>query len=216
MRLAMRRTLGAAAVAVGAVLALALPASAHTHSQDAQCYGDNIQYTVDLENYATGKDKHGDQITNSVNITDETTGTVLVDNPDFGRTFTKTFPDAADNATEAHTFKISVVAGDDKDGSKGFTYTHEDTAGPCVKTTTPPPTTTTTAPPPPSSTTTPPATTTTVQVAAATTTSVTPGTGALPNTGVNAGFPLAIAGALVIVGGGILFWLRYNARKGKA
>ncbi|HEX5120296.1 MAG TPA: hypothetical protein VFW65_34365 [Pseudonocardiaceae bacterium] len=217
MRLAMRRTVGvggAAAVALGAMFALALPASAHTHSQSAQCYGDNIQYQVDLENYATGKDKHGDEIKNSVNITDETTGTVVANEADFGSTFVKNFPDAADDATVQHTFKITVVAGDDPDGSQGFSYTHEDSAGPCV--TTPPPSSTTTPPPPPSSTTTAPPTTTTAVVAAATTTNVPPGAGELASTGVNAGFPLAIAGALVIIGGGILFWLRYNARKGKA
>lgn len=213
MRLGMRRTVsigGATAVAIGAMLALALPASAHVHQQDAKCYGDNIQYTINLSNYQL-KDSQGNKIDNTVTVTDETTGKVLINNPSFGTKFsdTETIPDA----TVEHTFKTAVVAGDDLDGKQGFTYTEENKAGPC---TTPPPPTSTTTPPPPSSTTTAPPTTTTAVVAAATTTNVPPGSGELASTGVNAGLPLGIAGALVIIGGGILFFLRYNARKGKA
>jgi hypothetical protein len=220
MRQAARRAVGiggATAVAIGAMLALALPASAHVHSDTAGCYNNSAVFKVDLENYNGGK-------TNTVTITDQ--GTTIVNAETFKTSYVKTFTDA--DATVAHTFTISVVAGDDKTGSQGFTFKDTQTSPVCETPPPPPPTTTTTTPPPPSSTTTapptttsssttpPPATTTapptttTAVVAAATTT---PGSGSLPFTGVNTALPLGIAGLLVVAGGGILFWLRFKARR---
>lgn len=214
MRLAVRRTVGiggAAAVALGAALVLALPASAHVHSDNAACYGSTAEFTVDLQNYNSG-------VTNTVTITDN--GTTVVD----GQTFKSSYntPVKDDNATIEHAFKITVVAGDDKpdssgNGPSGFSFVDTQTSPVCVKetTTTPPPTSESTTPPPPSSSTpAPPTTTSEAVVAAATTTPAgPPGSAPLASTGVNAGLPLGIAGGLLVVGGGILFWLRFNSRR---
>jgi LPXTG-motif cell wall-anchored protein len=213
----MRRTVGiggAAAVALGAAMVLALPASAHNHSDSAGCYGSTAVFSVNLENYNSG-------VTNTVTITDN--GTTVVDGKTFGSSYNTPVKD--DNATIEHTFKITVVAGDDKPnkdgmGRNGFSFVDSQTSPVCVKeTSTPPPTTTTTTPPPPPSSSTsatpPPATTTSEAVVAAATTTPAgpPGAATLPNTGVNAGLPLGIAGGLVVIGGGILFWLRFSSRR---
>ena len=210
MRQAMRRAIGiggATFVAVGAVLALTLPASAHNHDDSASCVDGKSVLVVKLTNYQGHP--------NSVNIT-ETDGngkaTTLASVADFtpARSFTFT-----EDGTITQSYHIVVAAKD-----QGFSFDHTDTTPKCVTTTTTttvPPTTTTTTPThtttkPPTTTTAPPttgATTTTAVVAAATTT----GAGTLPFTGVNATFPLLIAGVLVIAGGGILLWLRLAARR---
>ncbi|HEX5405010.1 MAG TPA: hypothetical protein VFX16_22225 [Pseudonocardiaceae bacterium] len=194
------------------MLALALPASAHVHTDSAGCKGNDAVFTVSLTRYNADKK-------NTVTITDQ--GTTVVDHVSFGSSYSDTITDT--DATVAHVFTINVVAGDDVDGSQGFTFYDKqtspvcDTPPPPPTTTTPPPTTTTTTAPPTTTTpeTTPPATTappttTSAVVAAATTT---PGSGSLPFTGVNTALPLGIAGLLVVAGGGILFWLRMKARR---
>jgi hypothetical protein len=235
MRQAARRAVGiggAGAVAIGAMLALALPASAHTHNHSAGCNTntDKIEYNLDLEQYQTTF--NGKPIKNTVNVTDNTTGDVIVNNDDFGTKLVSTLPVPGDVTVE-HKFTIVVVAGDDKDikngqGKKGFSFTAYDTASPCPppssSSATPPPSDSSVPPsqppssqpssvPPPTSNTTtaPPTTTTTTAVVAAATT--TPGSGSLPFTGVNTALPLGIAGLLVVAGGGILFWLRFKARR---
>jgi hypothetical protein len=213
MRLAVRRTVGvggAAAVALGAALVLALPASAHVHSDNAACDGSTAVFSVDLQNYNGG-------VTNTVTITDN--GTTVVNDTTFKSSYNTPVKD--DNATIEHTFKITVVAGDDKpnssgNGRNGFSFVDTQTSPVCVTqtTTTPPPTSESTTPPPTSTTTAPPTTTSEAVVAAATTTPAgPPGSAPLASTGVNAGLPLGIAGGLLVVGGGILFWLRFNSRR---
>lgn len=234
MRQAARRAVGiggAGVVAIGAMLALALPASAHTHNHSAGCNTDTntIEYNLDLEQYQTTF--NGKPIKNTVNVTDNTTGDVIVNNDDFGSKLVSTFPVPGDSTVE-HKFTIVVVAGDDKDikngqGKKGFSFTGYDTANPCPppsSSSSPPPSSSSVPPtqppssqpssvPPPSSTTTTPPTSTTTAVVAAATTTTTPGSGSLPFTGVNTALPLGIAGLLVVAGGGILFWLRFKARR---
>jgi hypothetical protein len=212
MRQAMRRAIGlggATFVAVGAALVLTLPASAHDHSDMASCIDGQSVLSVKLTNYGDGP--------NSVTIT-ETDGngkvTPLASVADFTPAKSFTF---TEDGTITQSYHVVVVA-----HSSQFSFDHTDTTPKCVTTTTTtvPPTTTTTRPThtttkPPTTTTAPPttttagATTTTAVVAAATTT----GAGTLPFTGVNATFPLLIAGVLVIVGGGILLWLRLAARR---
>ena len=213
MRQAMRRAIGlggATFVAVGAVLVLTLPASAHNHTDSASCVDGKSVLDVSLTNYV---DKP-----NSVNIT-ETDGngkvTVLHNDADFTPQYVNTF---TEDGTVTQSYHIVVVAHSTQFSFKDTVTTPVCPVKPPPTTTTVPPTTTTTPPThtttkPPTTTTAPPttvgATTTTAVVAAATTT----GAGTLPFTGVNATFPLLIAGVLVIVGGGILLWLRLAARR---
>jgi hypothetical protein len=209
----MRRAIGiggATFVAVGAALVLTLPASAHNHTDSASCKDGKSVLDVSLTNY-------GDK-PNSVTIT-ETNGngkvTVLHSDADFTPQYANTF---TEDGTITQSYHIVVVA-----HSSQFSFDHTDTTPACTEggtsTTSPPPTTTTpppthtTTPKPPTSTTAPATTggttTTTAVVAGVTTT----GTGTLPFTGVNATFPLLIAGVLVVAGGGILLWLRLAARR---
>ncbi|HEY3610345.1 MAG TPA: hypothetical protein VGL06_22790 [Pseudonocardiaceae bacterium] len=193
MRQAMRRAIGiggATFVAVGAVLVLTLPASAHIHTDSASCVDGKSVLDISLTEY-------NGSIKNSVTIT-ETDGngkvTDLHTDANFGVTYVHTF---TEDGTVTQSYHIVVVAPDDTTGK--FSFDHTDKTPACVTTTT------TTVPP----TTTASPTTTTAVVAAATTT----GAGTLPFTGVNATFPLLIAGVLVIAGGGILLWLRLAARR---
>ncbi len=205
MRQAMRRAIGiggATFVAVGAALVLTLPASAHNHSDSASCTDGKSVLTVDLTNYGGHP--------NSVTIT-ETDGngkvTVLHSDADFTPRYKNTF---TEDGTVTQSYHVVVVAHDE-----GFSFNHTDTTPKCSETTpptsvpstsmSPPPTHHATTKPP----TTAPATTTTAVVAAVTTA----GSGTLPFTGVNATFPLLIAGVLVVAGGGILLWLRMAARR---
>jgi hypothetical protein len=206
----MRRAIGiggATFVAVGAALVLTLPASAHNHTDSASCVDGKSVLDISLTAYNA-------KATNSVNIT-ETDGngkvTVLHNDANFGATYVHTF---TEDGTITQSYHIVVKA---SDGDQ-FSFNHTDTTPACVTTTTTTtvPPTTTTVPPTTTkvtatvtTTTSPAPTTTTAVVAGATTT----GSGTLPFTGVNATFPLLIAGVLVVAGGGILLWLRLAARR---
>jgi uncharacterized surface anchored protein len=213
MRQAMRRAIGiggATFVAVGAALVLTLPASAHVHTDSASCVDGKSVLDISLTQY-------NPDAKNKVTIT-ETDGngkvTVLHD-ASFGATFVQSF---TEDGTITQSYHVVVTA---SDGAQ-FGFDHTDKTPACTEggsSTTAPPTTTT-APPthtttkPPTTTTAPSTiggttTTTTAVVAGATTT----GAGTLPFTGVNATFPLLIAGVLVVAGGGILLWLRLAARR---
>jgi hypothetical protein len=227
MRQAVRRTVGiggATAVAIGAALALALPASAHTPTITAACDTETGQavVTISLGAYSDNK-----PLKNWVQL-DYDGGSLLAQTP-----FSKTFPETSYrvDGTKAHSFTMTVFAYDDPNGKShgngsrqqwDGTFPASSTA--CVQpkptetsttTTTTTTDTSTTTPAPPTTTTgttAPPSVeTTTAAVIAATTT--TPGSGSLPFTGVNTALPLGIAGLLVVAGGGILFWLRFNARR---
>jgi hypothetical protein len=211
----MRRAIGiggATFVAVGAALVLTLPASAHEASATPGCASDG-HATIHI---TTLKDYNTNTSTPKPNSVTVTEGTVVISAKDpFGKTYDKT---VTLDGTKVHNVIVHFKAWDDPTGSSGWTVDIPVTTTVCTSehpssTTTYPPTSTTV--PPTHTTTVPPTTTiaaettTAAVVAAATTT----GSGTLPFTGVNATFPLLIAGVLVIAGGGILLWLRLAARR---
>lgn len=178
-----RRVLATGAIAGTALLALTIPASAHTPKLSAKCDIDTGKTTlhVNLENYNGQKDNTVKAVEGSNALVDTT----------FKSNFSK---DWDFSATEAHTFTVSVVAWDDEDGKQGFTFTQTLTVEACV---TPPPVTTTT-------TTVAPTTTTSSEAPAPSTKPAPPkDQGGLANTGASVGLPLGI-GALLLVGGGAL------------
>jgi LPXTG-motif cell wall-anchored protein len=207
MRAGLRRTIGlggAAFVAVGAALVLTLPASAHQTVATASCAGDGN--TTVVINIHTTRDYSTDAQhpkSNKVWILDASGKTIFSDM--FGASYSNNIAGTSLtpplDGTAAH--NITVRA-------KGFDGQGDDTiplttpickqSQPTPTTTTVPPTTTTTVAPPSHE-----AATTTPVVAAA--------SSQLPNTGVNAGMPLLIAGVLVVAGGGILLWLRIAAKR---
>ncbi len=229
MRLAVRRAVGitgATAVAIGAALTLALPASAHVPHITAGCNDNKAELTITLQAYGTSPSSKG----NWVEASDEN-GQILA-KTSFGSDFTKTIWEA--DATVAHHYTVTVYAQDDANGSQHGNGSRDQWDGtfsassnaccPGKTTTTTPPTTTTGPPTTTTHTTTPPSTTTgsttsttTAVVAAATSTGpVGSANSSLPFTGANVGLPLGIAGALVVIGGGLLFWLRFNAKRRSA
>lgn len=213
MRQGLRRTIGlggAAFVAVGAALVLTLPASANEMGASVSCATDNsttviIDIHTVLPYITDAKHPHDNQ----VSITDASGKTTLFSDT-FGATYsnqvasTKLTPPF--DGTTAHTIVVHAVAFDGKTGKDDIKLTTPICPENQPSKTTAPPTTTTTAPPSHSSSQPPaPTTTTTAVVAAA--------SSQLPNTGVNAGMPLMIAGFLVVAGGGILLWLRIAAKR---
>jgi hypothetical protein len=176
-----RRVLATGAIAGTALLALTVPASAHTYRVSADCADGTSYLKVDLTAYNGG-------VTNTVKVTvDES----------FKTSWQKNWNDL--DATKSHTYTVAVQAGDDQDGSHGFSFTKSGTIKACVEA---PPTTTTTTEAP----TTQPTTTTTSEAPAPTTSpAATPPAdqGGLANTGASIGLPLGI-GALLLVGGGAL------------
>lgn len=133
------RVLGAITVAATsglALLALAIPASAHTPSSKAECVDGKAVLSVKLGAYAKRD--------NTIVVKDGETELVKTS---FGENYEKSWTRAGD---VAHTFTIAVKA---SDGDK-FNYSKTLTVEACVKPTAPPSTTTTVSKPstPPSST----------------------------------------------------------------
>jgi hypothetical protein len=204
-------------------MVLAMPASAHTPKINAYCDSDTgkTTVTISLADYNAQP-----KLQNWATLDDSVTGSLLAKTQ-----FSKALPDGTVTSytvdgSVAHTFTLTVFAHDDANGSQhgngskdqwDGTFTKSTPA--CVTpptTTTTPPATTTTTPPATTTTTAPtqaPTTTTSEAVVAAASTTPAPGSGSLPFTGVNTALPLGIAGLLVVAGAGILFWLRFNARR---
>ena len=183
-----RRVLATGAIAGTALLALALPASAHTPNVNAKCNPDgSTTLTVNLTNYQHGKDGQ----TNTVKATDGST--VLVDQT-FDTQYSKSFEVSA---SKGHDFTVTVRAWDSSKYNLDWAQ-HVDA---CVT----PPTTTTTVPPTTTTTTVAPTSTTSSEAPVPPVTSTPPAQqgGGLPDTGANVGLPLGI-GALLLVGGGAL------------
>jgi hypothetical protein len=204
---------------------LASPASAHTPKINAGCVDNEPTLSVNLSAYSSGS--HGK--TNTVTVTEDNGAVTLLTKTDFGGTYSGTFNNTSNpstgDASVGHTYAVAITAWDDPQGKNGWTTTLHASSPACVtKTTTPPPTTTTTAPPPTTTTTTAPPTSSSVEETTAPTSSssavvVPPVTttngpgGGLAYTGVSTALPLGIAGALVVVGGGLLFWIRMSAKR---
>jgi LPXTG-motif cell wall-anchored protein len=176
-------------------------ASAHTPKLNAECKGDTTTLTVKLEAY-NGQKK------NTVKVTDN--GTTL-DDMKFKTSYDKKW-DVPGNVD--HSFTVKVVAGDDMNGDKGFSFEKTLDVKACVAPTT---TTTTTTEAPPTTTTTtteaPPTTTTTEVAPVVNTTPATPTTPEVQNeglaeTGASIAWPLGIAGVLIIGGVVALFVVR--------
>ena len=181
-----RRVLATGAIAGTALLALTLPASAHTYRVSADCADGKSYLKVDLTAYNGG-------VTNTVKVTVD--GQSQADE-DFKSSWQK---DWDLDATKTHTYTVAVVAGDDQDGSRGFSFTKSGDIKACVEA---PPTTTTTTEAPTTTT----ETTTSEAPAPTTSPAATPPSaqgGNLPNTGASVALPLGI-GALLLVGGGAL------------
>lgn len=180
--------LGVGAVAV--IVGLAGPAEAHTPKAVAKCENGKTVLKVELTRYNPQKP-------NTISITDE--GETV-----FEGEFDTEFKDEWEAPGDVdYNFVVKVVAWDDPDGKKGFSFTEKLPVKACVT----PPTTTTTTTKPSEST----PETTTSESAPATTTSEEEAP--LANTGASIGLPIGI-GALLLVGGGVL--LIVLRRRGRA
>ncbi|HEX9337423.1 MAG TPA: LPXTG cell wall anchor domain-containing protein [Pseudonocardiaceae bacterium] len=202
MRQGLRRTIGlggAAFVAVGAALVLTLPASAHATVATPGCAKDS-HATIEVHTTVKYDVDKTHPKNNSITITE---GNTTLFGPDmFGQTYSNTVTLTVDS-TKTHDVNVHVQSWNNI-GTMDIPLTT------LVCSENKPPTSTTTAAP--TTTTMAPATTTsTTAVVAAATTAAPAAT--LPNTGVNAAFPLLIAGVLVVAGGGILLWLRLGAKR---
>ncbi|NUS15122.1 MAG: LPXTG cell wall anchor domain-containing protein [Streptomyces sp.] len=203
-----RRRAAAVAVAgaacVAGTLVLAAPASAHTPKWSVGC--DSVK--VDLTKYA----QSGNGKTNHVTLTITSGEGALVDE-DFGTSFH--YKDALPPHDKPITLHLVVTAWD----STQYNLDETKVSPVCAGQTTPPTSPTTTAPttPPTTATTSPaagatPSGTTSAPVAAATTTAS--GSGDLAETGSSNATPMiaGIAAAVVVIGGGLVFWTRKRGK----
>jgi LPXTG-motif cell wall-anchored protein len=219
MRQAVRRTVGiggATAMAFGAALVLALPASAHNATATADCAVDgHPTVLIQANSFAAIS---GSKV-NTLEIVEGST--TLFGPVDFSGTYepngkANNNPDPVNltvDGTVTHDLTVKIVAWDSS--KYDFSIPVKTTVCQQPSSTKPTPTTQPTQPPTHSSS--PAPTTTQPEVAPAAATTTTPpavaGTGTLPNTGVNVALPLGIAGALVVIGGGILAWMRFGSRR---
>ncbi|HEX6343653.1 LPXTG cell wall anchor domain-containing protein [Umezawaea sp.] len=210
------RVLGAITVAATsglALLALAIPASAHTPTSKAECVADKAVVSVKLKAYA----RQG----NTIVVKDGETELV---NTSFGDSYEKSWTTPGD---VAHTFTITVKASDGNQHNYSKTHKVDACVKPTSSSSTTPTTTTTTSPvetTPPSSTSesTPPAEVTTTTTPASSssetvpvTTTTTPVAGGggeaqppLASTGASPGWALLAGLGLVGAGAGAVFVVR--------
>ncbi|WP_327292172.1 LAETG motif-containing sortase-dependent surface protein [Streptomyces sp. NBC_01198] len=200
-----RRSAAIAATGMAAMIGTVLmagPASAHTPVWSVTC--DSVK--VDLTSYNTSHDIH-----NSVTLSIVGGEGALADNQDFGGSFH--FKDALPPHDSPISVRLVVKAGD----NAKYNVDETKVSPVCDKPSSPPVTPTTTPPASPSSTaattappeTTAPATTTAAAPVVADTTSAA-GTGDLAETGSSSATPMiaGIAVAVVVAGGGLVFWTR--------
>jgi LPXTG-motif cell wall-anchored protein len=186
-----RKALGASAVTAVALVALAIPASAHTGTPEADCVKDT-QHTflkIHLTRYATDK-------ANTIKVMDGTD--TLVPTTEFMGHFDLDKTDL--DGTVDHNFVVTVRASDDQQ----YSFKWEKKVPACVKKEQPPTQSSHPAPPPPHPSSSPssaaPTTTTTVAAVGV--------SANLASTGASVAVPLAI-GALLLVGGvGMLILVR--------
>lgn len=175
-------------------------ASAHTPNIKAECKGETTVLKVRLDSYNARE-------TNTVDVTD---GDATLDSAEFGTNYDKKFEVAGD---VDHSFTVTVVAGDDKSGDRGWSFTKTLDVKACV---TPPETTTTTEAPPETTTEAPPTTTTTEAAPVVETSTTAPPAaqgGPLAETGASIALPLGIAGVLIVGGVVALFVVRRRGSK---
>ena len=195
-----RRALVTGAAAAVALLALAVPASAHTGKPDAGCDKETGKTWLKVELTKYNADK-----VNTIKVTDG--DKVVLPETKFGSTFssTESQPDWAGKDSQFagdvdHNFTVVVKAGDHVEGQDTFSFTWTKKVAACVEKEQPPAVTTTTMAP------------TTTTVAATTTTAAVVASTALANTGASIAIPLAI-GALLLIGGvGMLILVRRRRR----
>ena len=204
-----RRAITTGAIAGLGLLALAIPASAHTPSANAGCDKDTNKpvVTVTATSYELNKDQPNNKTPNTVEIFvdgAEKAAVTLHFGANLPAEDTKQPFDKLDGKVD-HSFKIVVTAWNDKDFEHApfWSQIFNKKSGVCDKT--PPSSETSTSSSPPSSPA-PPTTTTTVAPAVGANAS-------LASTGVSIAIPIAI-GALLLVGGGTL--LLMMRRRGKA
>jgi LPXTG-motif cell wall-anchored protein len=200
-----RRALAVSAAAAVALVALAIPASAHTGQPTASCDKDTGKTTLKVDLTAYNANKPGDDShkPNTIKVTDG--AKVLLDTTHFGTAFpgadkdkgTWVLPGDVD-----HNFTVEVNAWDHVAGKDNWSFTWEKKVEACVKKQEQPPSSQpsqpSSAPSQPSSSA--PTTTTTAAAVVAST--------ALADTGASIGLPLAI-GALLLIGGiGMLILVR--------
>lgn len=197
-----RKAFATTAAAGVALVALAVPASAHTPGWSVGCdeKAGKAWAKVDLIKYV-GHDKwHKDQV-NTVKLTDNGESNVLIDNKDFGTEFHSGTVESEGkidlkDATIDHHLHLVVTSWD----GHGVVNETKDVKA-CVKKTPPSsPTSTKEQPPPPP----PSSVTPSTSVAPTTTTTAAVGVNAnLAETGASIALPLGI-GALLLVGGATL------------
>src|SRR5215470_5666026 len=119
-----RRAMGAgAAVALAAVATLALaatPALAHTPRVDAHCDAAGTTLDLKLSNYRAGGE-------NTLTVIAD--GKTIIDEKVFGTSFSNTW--TFDPKAE-HEFAVEVVAWDDPDGARGWSFSEKRVVQACV------------------------------------------------------------------------------------
>jgi hypothetical protein len=196
-----KRGLAASAVAAVALIALAVPASAHTPEAKSDCAKNGeATLTIHLKNYNWKK-------TNTVEVLEGDVSVFAATK--FGSEFEKVLK--FDGAV-AHSWIVRVKAGDDPNGTEGWTKDIPVRSDVCKQ---PPTSSSSSSSQPTQSSTQPPApSSSSAAVAPTTTTTVAIGANAnLAETGASIALPLGI-GALLLVGGGVL--LLVMRRRGRA
>ncbi|SHL38533.1 LAETG motif-containing sortase-dependent surface protein [Actinacidiphila paucisporea] len=191
-----RRYAAIAATGMAAMIGSAVmagPASAHTPVWSVTC--DSV--TVDLTAYNT-------HATNSVTLTIVGGEGALADNPNFGGAFH--YQDALPPHDAPISLHLVVKAGDDAK----YDVDQTKVSPVCDKPTTTPPTKPATTPPTTAPQTTTPAPTHTTNAPVVADTTAATGSGDLAETGSSNATPMiaGIAAAVVVVGGGLVFWTR--------
>lgn len=202
--------LAAAVLAATATTVFAGTAAAHTPHISAKCTAEGTVLSVRLEAYNRN-------VTNTVKVTD---GETVLAEEEFGVRYEDKWTVSAE---VAHTFTITVEAGDDASGKRGWSFTTTKETEACVV-----PTTTTTAPTTTTEQTTTTAPTTTVEVTTTPETTVAPSVTPAPSTpmpttppsedeladtGASLALPLALGSLLLLGGAGALILVRRRARQ---